>query len=215
MHPSDCPAWEYESFTNHEQIVGAQSEAVVKKLRKGELDTVTLAADSRHIHEFIFRSLTPKGHEYFAGHYRGEPFRCLRYYLVHIKGDPSVGYPPDSIPLLMRDVSRDIRASIAALDAAHTVPNKQLAPEDKLYYTVVVACQVFELVLRIHPYANGNGHSARFIVWAILGRYGYWPRDWPIEPRPANPPYVDLIVNYRNGNRLPLERYIVQNIIGR
>jgi Fic family protein len=79
---------------------------------------------------------------------------------------------------------------------------------------VVVACMVFELFLRIHPYANGNGHAARFCTWAILGAFGYWPERWPIEPRPPDPPYTQLLVDYRNGNRVPLERYLLSCIAG-
>jgi len=114
----------------------------------------------------------------------------------------------------MAIVAFEVKAGLAALDEAQILPNAQLAPEDKLLYAVVFACHVFEVFLRVHPYANGNGHAARLIVWAILCRYGYWPRKWPIEPRLTDPLYTSLLVEYRNGNRMPLEAFIVQCIIG-
>jgi len=75
-----------------------------------------------------------------------------------------------------------------ALDGAHKLPNAHLPREQKLAYAVIFACSIFVTFLQIHPYANGNGHAARLVVWAILGRYGYWPKSWPIEPvvHPAN-----------------------------
>jgi Fic family protein len=84
-------------------------------------------------------------------------------------------------------------------------------PEEKLTYAITFACRVFEEFLRIHPYANGNGHIARFLIWVILGYCGYWPNNWRIEPRP-NPPYNDLIVEYRNGNCEPLEKLILSSL---
>jgi hypothetical protein len=79
----------------------------------------------------------------------------------------------------------------------------------KLLHTVQVACRFFELVCRVHPYANGNGHAARFCIWAILARYGYFPVRWPIDPPPPDPPYTQLLLDYRAGNPLPLEQYLL------
>jgi Fic family protein len=75
-----------------------------------------------------------------------------------------------------------------------------------------LACRVFEVFLRIHPYANGNGHAARFLIWCLLSRYGYWPKGWPIEPRPPDPPYTHLISEYRNGNWEPLEEFVLKTV---
>jgi len=112
----------------------------------------------------------------------------------------------------MRELVRIVHATISDLDEALTVINVQVTPGEKLIRLIAVACRIFELLLRIHPYVNGNGHAARFCLWAILGRYNYWPTQWPIEPRPNDPHYIPLIVAYRNGNREPLERYILSNL---
>ena len=78
----------------------------------------------------------------------------------------------------MEELADAIRECLAALDAAHDRPDGQIPPRMKLYSVVVVACRVLEWFLRIHPYANGNGHIARLVVVGLLGRYGYWPRTW-------------------------------------
>jgi Fic family protein len=43
---------------------------------------------------------------------------------------------------------------------------------------------MFLAFVTIHPYANGNGHAARLVVWALLLRYGFQPTGWPVDPRP-------------------------------
>jgi hypothetical protein len=89
----------------------------------------------------------------------------------------------------------------------------QVSAEQKLLFVVACASRLFELILRIHPYANGNGHAARFLIWAVLVRYGYPPKKWPIHPRPADP-YIDVIARYRSGDLEALETYVINNIIG-
>jgi len=55
----------------------------------------------------------------------------------------------------------------------------------------------------------------RFLVWAILGRYGYWPNRWPIGPCPSHPEYAPLIVRYRNGDRNALLQDLVARVRNR
>ena len=172
MHPRDCPNWEYEHHPNYPGDLTARVKRVLVDLRSGIIDSCQLAADTRPTHGAVFQNLTPSGFEYLAGHYRGEIFRCLQYYSVFVPGDRSVGLAPTYVVNRMRWFEGLVRRGIAALDEASRVPNSQVPPEQKILFTVVFACRVFELFLQIHPYANGNGHMSRFMIWSILGRYG-------------------------------------------
>lgn len=214
MHPHDCPEWEYDKYPRRRELLAKRNVTMLARLRKGKMDTRKEAVDSRPFHAFFFAGLTPPEHGYYADHYRGEPFRCLRYHGVGIPGDPRVGYPPNHVLRSMRALAYAISDGINALDVLQRVPSTKTSPEDKLSTTVVFACKVFEEFLRIHPYVNGNGHAARFIMLVILIRYGYWPSQWPIEPRPPDPPYSELIEKYRDGDTRPLEAYILQQILG-
>lgn len=214
MHPTDCPSFDYSKNPNRSQVLADRSGATIRALRAKKIDGLNLATDSREVHKYLFAELAPAGFEYFAGHYRGEDFRCLKYYAVAIKSDPSVGFPPHMVRGFMSELADSIRESVAALDAAHLLPNSHHSEKEKMYYTVVVASRVLELFLRIHPYADGNGHSGRFIVWALLGRHEYWPQNWPIEPRPPHPGYLQGLVDYRAGNPMTLESCILQSIAG-
>jgi len=214
MHPSDCPSWEYNQLPHHAEILLGRIKAILIQLRTGQIDTEACCTDSRQVHKALFSGLTPPQCPYYAGHYRGEVFRCLQHYRVQIKSDPKVGYSPDIVRIALSELAPVVRSGLAALDSAARLPESQLSSEDKLLYVVTFACRVFEVFLRIHPYANGNGHIGRFIIWYVLGRYRYWPVKWPIEPRPPDPPYSDLIAKYRDGDREPLESFVLNCITG-
>ncbi len=207
-HPPDCPDFDYERHPNWREVLPARNAEILRDLANGAIDTREASTDTRPVHRRLFDGLTPTGHDYFAGAYRGELHRCLRHYSVGIADDPRVGIPPHSVGFWMDELRSVIRSGINALDNDST-----LTREDRLRYLLVFACRVFELFLRIHPYANGNGHSARFIVVSVLGRYGHWPKRWTIEPRPADPPYSAFIKLYRDGNRDPLEQFLASTLV--
>jgi fido (protein-threonine AMPylation protein) len=216
MHPpdSDCPAWEYADHPKREVILKERTEDILVQLYQQQLDFVENAADSRAIHGYLFSLLAPREYLYYAGHYRGENFPCLKNYYAGIQVDSSVGFPPFLIEERMEKIAQWVREGMRALDATHQLPDTQVSPEDKLLNTVTFACAIFAEVLRVHPYANGNGHVARFILWCILGKYDYWPKHFPIEPRPNHPQYFWAIGEYLKGNRQPLEDYILLCIAG-
>ncbi|MGD0010194.1 MAG: hypothetical protein ABSE93_16815 [Terriglobia bacterium] len=208
MNPLDCPEWEYDNHPRRRVIVPQRVSEVLTDLVTRKIDAWSVAVDTREVHRRVFRELTPAGYEYYAGHYRGEQFRCLRYYPVGVRGDPRVGAPPGSVGFLIRELNAEIRSGLRALDA-----NALLTREQKLRYIVALTCRAFVFFLTVHPYANGNGHAGRFIVWSMLGRYGHWPRRWPIDPRPPDPPYTQLITRCRDGDALPLESYLLQTLM--
>jgi hypothetical protein len=188
MQPSSCPEWEYNTHPQHGTIVPTRVADLLGDLVRGDLDTRAVVLDTRPAHCRVFREVTPAGYDYYAGHYRGEPFPCLRFLRVGIEGDQRVGAAPESVGFLLGELNTQISAGLAALDA-----NAALTTKERLKYIIPLACNALVAFLTVHPYANGNGHAARLMVWSILGRYGHWPYRWPVEPRPADPPYTSLI----------------------
>jgi hypothetical protein len=87
-------------------------------------------------------------------------------------------------------------------------------PAIALAKLVSLLCLFLELFLTIHPYANGNGHCGRLIVWIILVRYGFIPTNWPLDAKPPAPAYAKAISAYRDKNKLPLETLLMQCIQG-
>jgi len=213
MLPQGCPEWEYDNLPEKTTIIQREIKFILSDLRSGNMDTLENVSDTRHIHFRLFRQLVPKGFTYYAGHYRGEDFFCLKHYEVEVRYDSRVGYPARQVSASMFKLAELLRNNLSSLDEGMKLPNAQLPLKHKIYYIVAFASRIFELFLRIHPYANGNGHAARFCVVALLGRYNLWPKSWPIDPRPADPPYTGLIVTYRNGHKAPLEEFIMQTLI--
>ena len=214
MYPPDCPAWEYADHPKREIILKERTEDIVVQLYQQNLDFVESAADTRPIHGYLFSLLVPRESIYYAGHYRGEDFHCLKEYYVGSTEGLDVGFPPFLVEQRMEKIAQWVREGMKVLELTHQLPDTQISPEDKLLNTVAFACAIFDEVLRVHPYANGNGHIARFILWAILGKYGYWPKQFPIEPRPPHPLYTWAITEYRKGNKPALENYILMCIAG-
>jgi hypothetical protein len=119
-----------------------------------------------------------------AGHYRGEPFHCLELYCVGVRDDRRVGVSPGQVSSQMGKFAALANRLFAGLDAGIGEPDNKLSPRGKVKFIVALACKLLETFLTIHPYANGNGHIGRFIIWAVLGRYGHWLKRFPIHPRP-------------------------------
>lgn len=201
-----CPEFEYDNHPQRDALV-QRCAAIAAELRRGALDSRTNSLDSRPIHGRMFEGLTPDRFPVYAGHYRGEDYDCLRAYPVGIPSDSLVGAPPTSVSYYMNLLAQEIARGIAAIDSTAGAPD--VSRVRQLQIAVAFMCRIFVQLLTIHPYANGNGHAARFVSLAILGRYGFWPRSWPIEPRPSLGDYSDAIAGYRRGDTERLERLIL------
>jgi fido (protein-threonine AMPylation protein) len=208
MQPSDCPAWEYTLVPNAKETIAKRCIHLLVSLRHGQINHVASSCDTRQIHFQMFEETTPAVAPYYAGHYRGEKFRCLEFCNVMVGGDPRVGVPHSRVASDMSNLADNIiRAGFSAVTQGHALPSSRVSEEDKLFYVVTFACRILVEFLRVHPYANGNGHMGRFIVWLILAKFGYWPKRWPLH---QSPPYHDLLKTYRDGDPTQLEKFVLQ-----
>ena len=215
VRTDDCPKnWEYKDHPGYDISLPLRTHELLVALRLGEIDGYNQSCDSRPSHFSLFQDVTPDGFGYFAGHYRGENFPCLLRYEVGIGSDPSVGAKSLNVQAAMDNFKQVISDSITALDSGSVLPNSIISKEQKIVYIVTIACRIFVEFLQIHPYANGNGHIGRFLIFAILGRYGYWPKRWPLNDRPPDPPYSTLIAQYRRGRKVDLENFVLKCILG-
>jgi fido (protein-threonine AMPylation protein) len=208
-HP--CPeSWEYKDHPRCRKLLPKRAADILVRLRTRKIDGERTAKDTRPIHRELFSELTPPHFTYYAGRYRGEPFPCLQECEVGIPGDARVGAPPDEVQERLEKLAELIGRVIAASDEAWK--STSLSDEDKVLHVTDAACAIFDLFLQVHPFANGNGHIARFMIWALMGRHGLWPVRWTLEPRPPDPPYIPLLQLHRAGNRRPLVEYVIKCI---
>ena len=211
MHPHDCPGWDYEDHPDHATKLPVRCTELLVDLRSGQLPPILLSCNTKCAHQRLFLELTPKNFNYFAGNYRGADFRCLKSYSVHVPADPRVGIYASGVMPAMQYLSDAIETGIAAIDEAFKLPNAHLPKWQKIVYLVTFSTKILVEFLRVHPYANGNGHMARFIIFALLANYGIWPKKWPLDESPS---YHQLISSYRNGNFTPLEDFVLRSVLG-
>ncbi|HEV2292448.1 MAG TPA: Fic family protein [Tepidisphaeraceae bacterium] len=211
QHPeAECPPWDYDKLPSRQKILAEQANGVIEDVRAGRFDLLAMLADSRSVHDRLFSKLAPKGREYLAGHYRGERFKCLQFYRVGIRSNPMVGVEPRLVRTELSKFQQLAESAISRIDSIHKMRESDLPGEQKLLLTVQVGCRLFAEFLRIHPYADGNGHVGRVMLLAILARYRYFPVRFPLEPRPADPSYSESIKAYQQGRRQPLEELVLR-----
>jgi hypothetical protein len=208
-----CPEWHYEAMAGWQATLSARARAALIQLRAlSPVERLEIGKDGRPVHQRYFAGLTPTGCDYYAGHYRGEDYICLRDCRVQIRSDPLVGHPPERVINDMKVFGTDFADVVSDTDFVWAANNKVISPSEKLYRVVQVGAAMFVYFLEIHPYANGNGHLARFFLIGYLARYGVFLARWPMHPRPSDPPYSDLIRRYRRGDRNSLERFVMSCI---
>lgn len=122
-------------------------------------------------------------------YYAGEPrdsdpdFPELQGYEVEIGS--ARGVPSKAVPAALRDFEQGARAAVAALDGV-VAAGAQPQSEKELHGVLSVCAVLHGEWVRMHPFANGNGRTARLWAnWAAL-RYGL-PPFVTIKPRPGNP----------------------------
>ncbi|WP_105403439.1 Fic family protein [Neorhizobium sp. T7_12] len=211
-----CPGnWEYEHHPNYKhEILSKRTANLLYSLRMSSIEQKLKAAqDTRPIHAVFFEGLTPKSFDYYAGHYRGEAFRCLDTYNVGVAGDSRVGHAASVAPAKMYDFASKMKEVFNELHLIQAVPEKMFPPAHKLFRAIELAAGVFVYFLEIHPYANGNGHMGRFIMQAVLGRNDiYFNSSFQTHPRPNEPAYTRAIVAYRNGSKQALHQLLLSCI---
>jgi len=203
-----CAEFEYDNVPGSRDEIRDRFAPRLRDLVTRRLDNDKEIRDGRTTHAVVFLGFAPAAHPRYVGNYRGDPLcPCLREYVVGIPSDRRVGYPPSEVHAAMAEFVVRVGKSVRVLDLAQGVREPAA---NKLYTIVVVACRLFEEFLRIHPYANGNGHMARWLVCALLARYGHATKRWTVEPRPPDPPYSVLIANARDGDLQSLEQYVME-----
>lgn len=202
---NECPPWDYKRSQKFPALKDS-CRTVLEDAASGKYSLSREGHDTRPIHLVMFGDLAPLSAPYYAGHYRGEEFECLRERIVGIPEDPTVGFPPHTVLAAIADLATSITKWS---EEAKTRIEKGSVAGDRLLVTVAaVAAKVFERFLLIHPYLDGNGHIARFLVCLVMCEFGIRISRWPVEPRPSSPRYGDGIREAHRGINATLVRYI-------
>jgi fido (protein-threonine AMPylation protein) len=125
--------------------------------------------------------------DYYAGEVRDSDQRYPHLVGYEVQVGNARGVPSALVPQALRQFEHGAQAAAANLDAAVAVGADPSAMRPQQLHGVLTYCAVLHGEwVRIHPFANGNGRTARLWAnWAAL-RYGL-PPFVTIKPRPRHP----------------------------
>ena len=179
--------WEYESHPNF-CMVEKKCNQILTSMSDFEKEQADYLGDTRPMHRLMFCDVTPKSCDYFAGNYRGENYQYLVNYNVSIGG--FLGVDAELVDDVMKEFSSQLAKVIDEYESK--ISELDLSENEKLLTYVELIAYFFAKFLVIHPYANGNGHMARLLVWVLLKQKGLHQEFWAVSERPGVPKGVPL-----------------------
>ena len=189
------PAWNDDSPEDLAQI-GQNATALIRSIANAAHDwsTVPGAAEVLDWHTRLYEGCDVPVAGY-VGRFRGDPtVKELVGYEVGI-GRPQpdgwlekVGVWSEDLAVQIPTLIGQIQAGIRQLDSA-LEPGQRPVTSEAVEAVVLLAARVHGEWVRLHPFANGNGRTAR--IWAnfIALRYSF-PAFVAVKPRPADAAYA-------------------------
>lgn len=122
---------------------------------------------------------------YYAGEPRDSDPSCPELEGYEVAVGPFPGLPSRQVPAALGRFESSAQSAVVGLDQA--IPAGQMPADGPELHGVLSLCAVLHGEwVRIHPFANGNGRTARLWAnWSAL-RYGL-PPFVTIKPRPGDP----------------------------
>jgi fido (protein-threonine AMPylation protein) len=134
---------------------------------------------------------------YYAGEIRDSDSRFPELYGYEVAIGPFLGVGSRLVPKQLASLETTLRHAVTVLDAA--IPRGSQPTPDQVKSVVSLCANVHGEWVRIHPFANGNGRTARLWVnWCAL-RYGL-PAFLRVKPRPTGSPYAVAAMQSMSGD---------------
>jgi len=164
--------WDADSPRLRQNLVAVLRDARDRASRR-EVPTVE---DARRWQRHTMAGLKAPDQKY-VGHFRGESgLETTRVWV-----DGREGPPPASVAAELATFEHTLQRAVAALDARY--PEAEALDADGLAALIDLCAWTHAEWIRIHPFANGNGRTARIWANALLMRYGL-PPAIRLRPRP-------------------------------
>ena len=135
---------------------------------------------------------------YYAGEVRDSDRNFPELYGYEVEVGGIRGAPSSDVPAELTRLEQRIQTALGVLDSA--VPLGRLPPNDQILQSVLTACAIVHGEwIRIHPFANGNGRTARLWATWIGMRYALRPFI-EIKPRAAGTAYATAAASSMRGD---------------
>ena len=162
-------------------------------------DPPTVAA-AQHWHRAIYDGV-PLPVPYYAGEVRDDDPRFPELIGYELTVGPNTGVPAAEVPDELMAFERRAQRACSVLDglvAADRLP----ADDRELHAVLALSAALHGEWVRIHPFANGNGRTARvWANWAAM-RYGL-PPFVRLRPRPEGLAYAAVAHASMRGDHAP------------
>jgi len=176
-----CPVWVAE---NGSPSAEAKRRRVLKRLVRKDFTKPPSAELVKSWHKEMFDGIAP--HRDYVGQFRDKDLTsyCLQDYEVVVSNIPGV----DSSQVLFEVEAffRDFSLKLNSLESSYPQDDSRTPTIDEVSGVVELAAWAHGEWVRIHPFANGNGRTARLLANYVLVRFGFGPA-LTIRPRPDQP----------------------------
>jgi fido (protein-threonine AMPylation protein) len=187
------PDWEKDSLRLNDNLVAVLKLAAFAAERR-EIPTLTAA---RNWHKRMNRGLVvPRAR--FVGAFRGEP----GLERIHVRVGSRYGAKPADVAKELNEFEARLQAIVSELDA--NLPSHVRLSQDHLGAVIDVCAWVHSEWVRIHPFVNGNGRTARLWANSIAMRYDLPPFSFCVQGRAHAMPQLRLRLCRVIGVWLPL-----------
>ena len=150
---------------------------VLGTLRRSAKERTTPSVEQAREWQRLFMEGLEADDARYVGAYRGEP----GLENVQVRIGTQYGVPADSVAEELRKFQAKLQESVGALD--EMLPPGHGLTADQLGAVIVLCAWTHSEWVRIHPFANGNGRTARLWANSIALRYGL-PPFVRLRPKP-------------------------------
>jgi fido (protein-threonine AMPylation protein) len=191
-------AWN-EDPPGAEQQILANAAALLREIAAAaDRRLAPSVAMAQEWHRRLYRGVALPA-PYYAGEPRDSDPDCPELQGYEVAVGTARGTPSELVPAALSGFEASAQRAVLGLDEA--IPAGRQPASGRELHGVLSLCAVLHGEwVRIHPFANGNGRTARLWAnWAAL-RYGL-PPFVTIKPRPGNP-YGLAAMASMSGNHL-------------
>ncbi len=173
------PAWDDEVASERAEANLAKLTAVIpsESNESRSLPTAKLARDWHR--EMVQGTEIPD--DAYRGGFRGDAHPALVDYEVTVGGLPTTR--ACDVPGEMHKLMSELQQRVACLDEVDKQGDPSVLDPDFVKAVLETAAWLHCEWVRIHPFVNGNGRTARMWVLWLCGRYGL-PPLLKVRPRP-------------------------------